>query len=568
MSRYNRRDVLRAGVGGLAGAVLGLNRLPVHGEPVASPPPWRPLDFRPFADRLTLFTPAERCRLDGLILEATAFDLQFDLEAGRYSSVDLVTYYVDRIRRYDANRLRSVIDLNADALAVAARYDAERAAGMRRGPLHGIPVLLKDNIGTGDLLRTTAGAAALSTARSDRDAHLVTGIRAAGAILLGKTNMSEWAYWMSYIAPSGYSALGGQALSPYGQGLDPFGSSTGSAVAVTANLAAIAVGTETAGSIIAPSARASVVGMRPTLGLVSRDRVLPITDECDMAGPIGRTVTDVAVLLTAMASQPDPRDRQNHRAEGVHGTNFVAALGGDRLRGKRIGLMGIPLIGSASDDWIIANSGMTDTVNAMESAGAKVVVLRPEPFDFSGPGFVPEFNWGLRHGVDAYLSATDAPARSLADVIAFNDENIGRYAPWGQDRLRDCLWNPLGEAEARGIARDNRAQARAYLLALLDGNDLDALAGIDSLQSLIYPFAGFPAIAVPAGISPWDVPFAVTLIGRPRADAELLGMAYAFEQASRLRVPPALPDAVGRCLLARVRLPIRRRYRGAGLGSP
>ena len=201
----------------------------------------------------------------------------------------------------------------------------------------------------------------------------------------------------------------------------------------------------------------------------------------------------------------------------------------------------------ADDEWIIANSGFTDAVRAMEAAGAKVVVIRPAPFDFEGPGFVPEFNWGLREGVNAYLAATDAPVRTLADVIAFNDENPGRYAPWGQDRLRDCLWSPLGEQEARQISRANRQQARDYLTGLLDADELDVLAGIDTLQSLIYPFAGFPAIAVPAGRYPGGAPFSVTFIGRPRTDAELIGIAYAYEQASRLRVPPALVDAAARC---------------------
>jgi amidase len=520
----------------------------VQAAPVVSPPPHRPLDFRPFEDALAWLTPEQRCRLDGLIPEATALQLQADFHAGRYSAVDLATYYVDRIRRLDAIQLRSVIELNPDTLDIAAEFDAERSAGENRGPLHGVPILLKDNIGTGDRLHTTAGAAALSDAHSDRDAHLVAGLRQAGAIILGKTNLSEWAYWMSYIAPSGFSALGGQVVSPYGEAIDPFGSSTGSAVAVTMNLAAITVGTETAGSIVAPSARASVVGMRPSLGLVSRDRVVPISDECDTAGPIGRTVTDVAVTLTAMAHERDIRDRHSDRAEGVHGTDFLTALDAEALRGKRIGLIGIELTGPADDEWIIANTGFTDAVRAMEEAGATVVVVRPTPFDFAGPGFVPEFNWGLREGVNAYLAATEAPVRSLADVIAFNDENPGRYAPWGQDRLRDCLWSPLSEHEVREIARANRQQARDYLNGLLDADELDALAGIDTLQSLIYPFAGFPAIAVPAGVYPGGAPYSVTFIGRSRQDAELIGMAYAYEQASRLRVPPSPPAAGRKCV--------------------
>jgi amidase len=516
------------------------------GAQIEVPPPAgntarRPLDMRPFLDALEDLAPGARTRLDGMIREASIPQMQEDLQAGRYSSVDLVTYYLDRIRRFDITSLHALLDLNPDILAVAAIHDSERSQGRLRGPLHGIPVLLKDNIGSGDQMRTTAGAAALGTARCDRDAHLVAGLRNAGAMMLGKTNLSEWAYWMSYVAPSGFSALGGQTLCPYGAAIDPVGSSTGSAVAMTANFAAISVGTETAGSIVAPSSRASVVGMRPTLGLVSRDRVLPITDECDMAGPIGRTVSDVALALTAMAAVPDPRDRQSERAAGIHGTDFFALLDRDALRGKRVGIIGIELTGPADDEWVIANSGLTSTADTLRRAGAKTAVVRAAPFDFSGPGFVGEFNFGMREGVNAYLRATNAPMGSLAEIIEFNDQDPGRFAPWGQDRLRDCLWSPLGEAEARLIARGNRQQARAYLTGLLDGQELDMLIGIDTLQSLIYPFAGFPAIAMPGGLSPWGVPFSATFIGRPRDDAALLSMAYAFEQAGPLRVAPELP---------------------------
>ena len=547
VSGVNRRTMIKSAAG--AFMTYGAARKPSAAQtaPSMTLSPHRPLDFRPFADALARITPEHRCALDAFALEATAPQLQADFNAGRYSATELTAYYIDRIQRLDAIQLRSVIELNPDALEIAAQLDSERSQGRARGPLHGVPILLKDNISTGDRLHTTAGAAALSGARGDRDAHLVTGLREAGAIILGKTNLSEWAYWMSYTAPSGFSALGGQVVSPYGAGIDPFGSSTGSAVAVTMNLAAITVGTETAGSIVAPSARASVVGMRPSLGLVSRDRVVPISEECDTAGPIGRTVTDVAAALTAMTHERDIRDRHSARMEGVHGTDFMHVLDPDALRGKRIGLIGIELTGPVDDEWIIANSGFTGAVRAMESVGARVVVIRPAPFAFEGPGFVPEFNWGLRQGVNAYLAATDAPVRSLADVIAFNDENLGRYAPWGQDRLRDCLWSPLGEQEVRLISRANRQQARDYLNNLLDADDLDVLAGIDTLQSLIYPFAGFPAIAVPAGIYPGGAPFSVTFIGRPRRDADLIGMAYAYEQASRFRVPPSVPDAGTRC---------------------
>ena len=537
----NRRAFLAGAAGMAAAGAVRRAGAQIEVAPPAGNTARRPLDMRPFLDALEQLTPTQRARLDGMIREASIPRMQEDLQAGRYSSVELTIYYLDRVRRFDITGLHALLDLNPEILEIAASHDSERSQGILRGPLHGIPVLLKDNIGSGDLMRTTAGAAALSGARCDRDAHLVAGLRNAGAMMLGKTNLSEWAYWMSYIAPSGFSALGGQTLCPYGAAIDPVGSSTGSAVAMTANFAAISVGTETAGSIVAPSSRASVVGMRPTLGLVSRDRVLPITDECDMAGPIGRTVSDVALALTAMAAVPDPRDRQSQRASGIHGTDFFALLDRAALRGKRVGIIGIELTGPADDEWVIANSGLSATADALRRAGAEITVVRAAPFDFSGPGFVGEFNFGMREGVNAYLRATNAPLGSLSEIIEFNDQDLGRFAPWGQDRLRDCLWSPLGAAEARLIARGNRQQARAYLNDLLDGQDLDMLVGIDTLQSLIYPFAGFPAIAMPGGLSPWGVPFSATFIGRPRDDAGLLSMAYAFEQAGPLRVAPELP---------------------------
>ncbi len=222
MNRLNRRTVMKSVAGALFARGVSRHSSAVQAAPVVTPPPHRPLDFRPFEDALARLTPEYRCRLDGLIPEATAPQLHADFNAGRYNAAELATYYVDRIRRLDAVQLRSVIELNPDALDVAAQRDGEWSAGRIRGPLHGVPILLKDNIGTGDRLHTTAGAAALSDAHSDRDAHLVAGLRRAGAIILGKTNLSEWAYWMSYIAPSGFSALGGQVVSPYGDGIDPF----------------------------------------------------------------------------------------------------------------------------------------------------------------------------------------------------------------------------------------------------------------------------------------------------------------------------------------------------------
>ncbi|CAA9538951.1 MAG: Aspartyl-tRNA(Asn) amidotransferase subunit A @ Glutamyl-tRNA(Gln) amidotransferase subunit A [uncultured Thermomicrobiales bacterium] len=537
MGGIGRRTIVKAGLGlGAAAQPLRTARAE-QPDAQAGARPVRPLDLAPFEETLAALSVPRRWGLDLLLRERGVAEIGERLASGQVTAVELVAWHVGRIVAHDA-ALRSVLELNPDAPAIAAGLDAELARGERRGALHGIPVLLKDTIGTGDRMHTTAGAAALRYARCDRDAALVTALRAAGAVVLGKANLSEWSYWMSSVAPSGYSALGGQTVSPYGAGIDPWGSSTGSAVAVSAGFATLAVGAETAGSIVSPAARASVVGMRPSHGLVGRDRVIPICGEVDTAGPLGRSVADIAALLTTLAASGDgaPADRTS----ATRGTDFSAALQPRALRRVRIGVVAAAETVDAPDEAAIAYLGLEETVAAMRRAGAKVTVARAAPFAFEGPGFVPQFDRAMRTGVDAYLRATEAPVTSLAEVIAFNDEDPAAYAPWGQDRLWAGQTSPLGAGAARALAKSNREQAEAYLGGLLAEQELDALVTVDSMLSLIYPFADFPAIAVPAGLNPWGTPFAATFVGRRGSDAELLGFAYAFEQASRLRVPPRL----------------------------
>ena len=536
MGKIGRRTAVR-GMAGLVAGVVGSRSAAARPDAQAGAGPLRPLQFEPFADGMAALSPLRRWALDLLLREAGVSEIGAHLTAGRVSAGEIVAWYAERIRGHDAGALRSVLELNPDAPAIAAERDAELARGEWRGPLHGIPVLLKDIIGTGDRLHTTAGAAALRHARCDRDAALVAALRDAGAVILGKTNLSEWSYWMSSIAPSGYSALGGQVVSPYGAEIDPWGSSTGSAVAVSANFAALAVGTETVGSIVSPAARASVVGMRPTHGLVSNDRVIPIAADIDTAGPLARTVADAAALLTALARRDGP-PLSDDPVPHLRGVDFTAALDPRALRRARIGIIAEGEAPAATDEAAIAYYGLEPAAAAMRRAGAKVLVARAPGFGFEGPGFVPQFDWGMRTGVDAYLAATEAPVASLADIVAFNDQDPAAYAPWGQDRLWAGVASPLGGREARALAASNREQAAAYLSALLDEQELDALVSVDSMQSLIYPFADFPAIAVPAGLNPWGTPFAATFVGRRGADAELLALAYAFERAATPRVPP------------------------------
>lgn len=536
----SRRRLMATGAGALSASLWTKGTRAQEFPPIVPRPALRTPRFARFADDLAAQSAADRVVQSRLALGANVLEVQDAMDGGLVSSHDLAVWCIERIRRFDTGHLRAVVELNPDALRIADALDGERAAGRARGPLHGIPVLLKDNIGTGDLLHTTAGAAALIDARSDRDALLVAALRRAGALILGKTNMSEWAYWMAWYAPSGFSSVGGQTLCPWGIGVDPFGSSTGSAVAVAAGCAPLAIGTETIGSIIAPSARASVVGMRPSLGLVSRDRVIPLSDEFDSAGPMTRCVTDAAALLTAIAQPFDPTDRLTKEAAGLQGTDFLSALDGRSLRGARIGVICDGPEAALPDEQAIRYLGLERAVVAMRIAGAKVTVVRAEPFAVTYQTFDAPASWSMGRGVDAYLKATGAPVSSLAEVISFNDTLPDRYAPWGQQRLQECVYSPLSESEARAAAAELRESARGWLDAMLDGAECDALVGIDNLQSLAYPTAGYPAITVPIGLSVAGFPYGATFIGRRRDDARLLGIAYAFERATGWRIVPDL----------------------------
>ncbi|MEZ4518138.1 MAG: amidase family protein [Chloroflexota bacterium] len=293
-------------------------------------------DFSPFADVLAAYTPEEAAATETLVSGKTIPELQTLMDSGELTSVGLVTYYLDRIRRYDVDKLNAVLELNPDVLTIARTMDDERAAGNVRGSMHGIPVLLKDNIATGDQLHTAAGAAALLDWNPSRDAFLVSQLRDAGAVILGKANLSEWANYMDPCMPNGFSTNGGQTRNPYGP-FDTFGSSSGSAVAAAADLVTVSVGTETQGSIIAPAGINSVVGLKPTKGLISTDYVIPLLPFQDTPGPIGRTVTDVAVLLSAMTGV-DENDFMTSSTADLAGVDFTQFLNAAALAGVRVGL--------------------------------------------------------------------------------------------------------------------------------------------------------------------------------------------------------------------------------------
>lgn len=512
-------------------------------DDVTPPAPLRSLDFEPFEASLEALTPERRAELDELVLEATFADLQAAMDAGELSSVELTTYYLARTRDLDVGDLRSMNELNPEALEIAAALDAERAGGTVRGPLHGIPISLKDNIGTGDAMHTTAGAAALEDARSDRDSTVAASLREAGAVLLGKANLSEWANFMNTAGQHGYSTLGGQVRNVYSTELSPLGSSAGSAVGTSANLVAASVGTETSGSIIAPAALAGIVGLKPSLGLVSRDRVIPITDQTDTPGPMARTVADAATLLTSIAGE-DPNDPITRDAAALAGTDFSSFLDAEALRGKKVALYGGPTRpGDLSDEDYIGIVGLADAWAGLEAAGAEVSLIFSESLD-NNDDFLDLQAIGFRDGVAAYLAATDpdGPIASVADVVAFNDQDPDSYAPFGQDLLE-------ASASATEVPRDEyvaagaelRGQARDFLDALFVEHDLDVLVSSSNRLSNAYAVAGYPAVTVPAGRSDDGGTHSLTFTGRYLEDGPLIGYAYAFEQASGLReLPPSV----------------------------
>ena len=449
---------------------------------------------------------------------ASLAELRAGLDAGAITSLGLVRLYLERIRRLDVGRLNSVIELNPEAVA-----DATAPA---RGPLHGLPILLKDNIGVAGPMHTTAGAWALREAVCDRDSAVAARLRAAGAVLLGKANLSEWANWTTDGMPNGFSSVGGQTRNPHGR-FEVSGSSSGSAVAVAAGLCAAAIGSETWGSLVAPASANGVVTLKPSLGLVSRDRIIPITEATDTAGPMARSVADLAAVLDAIVG-PDPADPESEAARALVGLRFSACLDSDGLRGKKVGL-----VRQTRDFDPDAAVWRDRLAAALRAAGASVVETTPQPLDETRfrDDFMTVAYYDFKRGVNAYLAATGAPMRSLADIVAFNAADPANRAPWGQTLLvasETHTVTPEAYAEAR--AR-NRSGARARIDDLLREAGCDLLAGTGNASFIPFAMAGAPALTLPLGRRESGEPMGATLIGRFLEDGELVAAGYALECA-------------------------------------
>jgi len=487
--------------------------------------------------------------------DATIADLLRDQQSGRRTARRIAEQYLSRIQTLDRNgpSLNSVIELNPDALAIADALDAERQISGLRGPLHGIPVLIKDNIDTADRMSTTAGSLALEGSIAARDAFIVERLRAAGAVILGKTNLSEWANFRSTHSTSGWSGRGGLVLNPYALDRNPCGSSSGTATAVAASLATIGIGTETDGSIVCPSSVTSLVGIKPTVGLVSRSGIIPIAPSQDTAGPMARTVEDAATLLNVL-SGVDPRDRATTSRRRTP-ADYRASLERNGLRGARIGVARTTFFGYSE----VTDRIAITAIERMKELGA--VIVDPADIPNAGRYDASELEvllYEFKANLNKYLGALGPSARvhSLEDLIAFNEANRSREMPFfGQELLVQAQKKgPLTDKAYRdALAMNARLSRKEGIDAVIDGLRLDALVAptgspawrtdlvngdhFTGSSSTPAAVAGYPAITVPAGYA-FGLPVGISFIGRAWSEALLIKLAYAYEQGTKHRRPP------------------------------
>ncbi len=487
--------------------------------------------------------------------ELSVAELQSRMAKGTLTSRTLTAAYLARIAAVDRSgpTLNSVIETNPDALTIAAERDAERRAGKVRGPLHGIPVLIKDNIDSADRMQTTAGSLALVGKPAPRDAFIVQRLRDAGAVLLGKTNLSEWANFRSTRSTSGWSGRGGQTRHPFVLDRNPCGSSSGTGTAISANLAAVGIGTETDGSIICPSSICGLVGIKPTVGLWSRSGIIPISSSQDTAGPMARTVSDAAALLGALTGV-DSRDRATADSAGKSATDYTTFLNAKSLQGARIGVArNMAGFHPATD------AAFERAIESLRHAGA--VIVDPANVPTVGKYDAAELDvllYEFKAGVNAYLAerGNTVSVRTMDDVIAFNRANAGAEMPYfGQEQMeRAQAMGSLDDAKYRdAVATCRRLSRDEGIDAIMAQHSLDAIVAPSNGPSWttdvingdrysggnasVAAVAGYPSITVPMGFVD-ALPLGVSFIGRAWSEGRLIGLAYAFEQATKARRAP------------------------------
>src|SRR5689334_5435486 len=540
MSNKSRREFLKTGVAGLAALTLFRD---ARGEMTFLP------DGDPYPE----------------LVEVTISDLQAQMKAGKLTSRRLVEMYLERIKEIDS-KTHAVLELNPDALAIADSLDKERKRGKVRSPLHGIPILIKDNIDTADKMHTTAGSWALYDAPTPKqDAFVAAQLRRAGAVILGKTNLSEWANFRANGLPnrgtSGWSGRGGQTNMPCFLDQNPRGSSTGSGVSVSANLIPVAIGSETNGSIISPSVTNGIVGIKPTVGLVSRSGIIPISHSQDTAGPMARTVRDAAIVLNAIAGV-DARDTATSSLGGREQIDYTKYLDANGLRGARIGVARAKFFGYSD----VTDKTINDAIDAMKAHGA--VIVDPANIETAGKFDDSEFDvllYEFKADLNAYLASLGprAPVKSLQDIIAFNEAHKAQEMPWfGQEIMTQAQGKgPLTEKKyIDELAQDLKMSRTDGIDATMTKNNLDAIVAptggpawvtdllngdhFSGASSTPAAVAGYPNINVPAGFS-HELPIGISFFGRAWSEPMLIRIAYGFEQASKQRRAPKFIPTLG-----------------------
>ncbi|MBU9710693.1 amidase family protein [Evansella tamaricis] len=474
---------------------------------------------------------------DTWLPEATIEEIQKKLASNDLTSRELVLMYLDQIGTYN-QEIQAVLEVNPDALQIAESLDVERKQFGARGPLHGVPVLIKDNIATKDKMHTSAGSLALATSYAKKDAFVVQKLREAGAIILGKTNMTEWANFMTEGMPSGYSSRGGQVKNPYGRNFDCGGSSSGSGASVAANFASFAIGTETSGSILSPASQNSLVGIKPTVGLISRSGIIPISHTQDTAGPMTRTVKDAAYVLNAITGfdENDPITRTNE--SGMF--DYTSLLEIKSLAGMKIGIARDFYFQFLSEE---KRSVINKAIDELSALGAEVVDVTIPSTEAKWTYHV--LTYEFKAGVNAYLNeyAGNTEIQSLTDIIHFNFSHPDSMLKYGQKILLESenTSGTLTESDyLKSIEMDQYLSKENGIDYAIGEFQLDAILFPNNFGAGIPAKAGYPSVTVPAGYTPNGEPVGITFTGTAFTEAKLIHLAYEYEQATKHRKPPVL----------------------------
>ena len=484
--------------------------------------------FKPFNDDLASFSEENYQELKPLILEKDIPSLQKSIKAGTLTYEKLTLFYLYRIRKFESDSTKSlnaIISLNADVLKEARERDKNRKSGfLSEMSIYGMPILLKDNINTKDM-STTAGAMALAENKNTEDAFIVQKLRENGALILGKVNLSEWAYFFCSGCPLGYSAIGGQTLNPYGRKVfETGGSSAGSGVVVAANYAVAAIGTETSGSITSPSSLNSVVGLKPTIGLLSRSGIIPISSTLDTPGPMTKNVTDTFILLNAMLG----KDNKDVSSFEIDKENYFGNDEETTLKGKKIGVLSS----------LLKDSIYKLTIDEIRKTGAEIIEINPPEISFDG--FITLLNIDMKYDLPKYLYTNadkNVSVKSVKDVVDFNLKDSLIRSPYGQQLFEGILKDSTTIVELEVIKYKLASEGKKYLQALVTEN-LDAILSINNYHSGIAAVAKYPTLTIPMGYKKSGEPINLTFIGLPKTEGKLLTVGYAFEQLTKVRKMP------------------------------